>query len=60
MESGVDLLTSYDFAKAIGVSAATVKRWDNNGTLTAYLVTPGGSRRYHPKQVKENFERYKR
>ena len=56
----MDLLSSVDFARAIGVSPATVKRWDNNGTLKAYLVTPGGVRRYHPGQIDEYFAKYMR
>lgn len=59
MENEVNLLTSFDFARAIGVSPATVKRWDDNGTLKAYLVTPGGIRRYHPSQVDEYFAKYR-
>lgn len=53
------LLTSVEFAKAIGVSPATVKRWDDEGVLKAYLRTPSGFRKYLPKQVNEYFEKYK-
>ena len=55
----VKLLTSVEFAKAIGVSHATVKRWDDEGVLKAYLRTPSGYRKYLPRQVDEYFEKYK-
>lgn len=55
----VKLLTSVEFAKAIGVSHATVKRWDDEGILTAYLRTPSGFRKYLPKQVDDYFKKYK-
>ncbi|MCM1217815.1 MAG: helix-turn-helix domain-containing protein [Lachnospiraceae bacterium] len=53
----VELLTSIEFAKAIGVSHSTVKRWHNKGILKAHLTMPGGARRYLPQQVDEYFER---
>jgi len=55
----IELLTSVEFAKAIGVSHATVKRWDSEGILKAYLRTPSGFRKYLPEQVDEYFEKYK-
>ena len=55
----IELLSSVEFAHAIGVSHATIKRWDIEGVLKPYLVTPGGFRRYLPSQVDEYFARCK-
>lgn len=51
----MQLLSSVEFAHAIGVSHATIKRWDSEGILRAYLITPGGFRKYLPSQVDEYF-----
>lgn len=52
------LLSSAEFAKAIGVSPTTVKRWDKDGILKAYLRTPSGFRKYLPSQVDDYFAKY--
>lgn len=48
-------LTSGEFAEAIGVDRGTVQKWDNNGTLPAHHVTPGGYRQYSRDQVEKYF-----
>lgn len=53
------LLSSAEFAKAIGVSSTTIKRWDDDGILKAYLRTPSGFRKYLPSQVDDYFAKYK-
>lgn len=52
------LLSSAEFAKAIGVSLTTIKRWDKEGILRAYLRTPSGFRKYLPSQVDDYFAKY--
>lgn len=56
---GQDLLTSTQFAKAIGVSVVTLKRWHENGVLKAYLVEPTGRKKYSREQIEEYYSKYK-
>ena len=42
-----------EFAKLIGVSTQTLRRWDNENTLKPFKVTDGGSRFYSENQYKE-------
>ena len=53
-------LSSGEFAKAIGVSHSTVKRWHNTGILTASVVTPTGIRKYTMRQVEDYFRKYQK
>lgn len=50
-------MTSTEFAKKIGVSVSTVKRWSNRGTLIPALRTPTGRRQYSENQVKNYFRK---
>lgn len=54
-----DLLTSTEFAKAIGVSVVTLKRWHESGVLKAYLVEPTGRKKYTTQQIDDYYARYK-
>ena len=46
-------LTTLEFAKAIGVSRATVVLWDKKGLLKPYMRTPTGYRQYTQEQIEE-------
>ena len=39
-------LSIKEAARYLGVSVATLRRWDNEGSFKASFVTPGGQRRY--------------
>lgn len=52
------LLTSTEFAQAIGVSTVTLARWEKAGILLPHLKTPTGRRKYTPSQVSEYIEQY--
>lgn len=56
--SEAEYLSSGEFAKAIGVSHSTVKRWHNTGILKASIVTPTGIRKYTMSQVQDYFRKY--
>lgn len=58
--SEIEYLSSSEFAKAIGVSHSTVKRWHVSGILTASVVTPTGIRKYTMKQVEDYFRKYQK
>jgi excisionase family DNA binding protein len=47
------LISSNDLADRLGVSRATVLRAVAKGRLKPALVTPGGHRRFHPRDVEE-------
>lgn len=51
-----EYLSTGEFAKAIGVSAATVVVWDKKNILCADHVTPTGRRHYTQNQVDEYLE----
>lgn len=49
-DSGDDMLTIGEVAKAFGVTVATVRNWDAAGKLAA-LRTPAGTRRFRRSDV---------
>lgn len=55
----MDLLTSSQFAREIGVSVATLSKWYNKGILEPYLITPSGRKKYSREQVKEYYDKAK-
>lgn len=57
--AGERLLTSSEFAKAIGVSVVTLKRWHDSGVLKAFLVEPTGRKKYKKQQIDDYYARYK-
>lgn len=46
----VDLLSIGDVARALGVTVATVRRWDAAGRIES-IRTPGGQRRFPSSEV---------
>lgn len=54
-----ELLTSTEFAKAIGVSTSTVKTWDRENIVKPYIRMPSGKRLYKRSQVSDYFNKYK-
>ncbi len=48
------------FAKRIGVSCQTLRRWDAQGLLKPAYVFPSGQRRYTEQQVTEYIEACKK
>jgi predicted site-specific integrase-resolvase len=52
---GVDILSKYysihEFSKMIGVSAQTLRNWDNNGKLHPHHTTASGYRYYSEEQL---------
>lgn len=48
-------LTIGEFAKAIGVSEKTLRRWDQKDILKPHHKTPGGRRIYTSQQVQDYF-----
>lgn len=55
---GNTLLTSTEFAKAIGVSVVTLARWEKDNILLPFLKTPTGRRKYTQSQVTAYIEKY--
>ena len=51
----MELLTSRQFAKEIGVSITTLGKWYNQGILKPYLITPGGRKKYTMEQVEKYY-----
>lgn len=47
------IYTINEFAKRIGVSKSTLRRWDARGILKPAMVIPSGQRRYTEKQALE-------
>lgn len=54
---GVDTLSKYysihEFSKIIGVSAQTLRNWDNNGKLHPHHTTVSGYRYYSDEQLNQ-------
>ena len=54
---GDDTLSKYysihKFSKIIGVSAQTLRNWDNNGKLHPHHTTPSGYRYYSEEQLNQ-------
>lgn len=48
-----DYLKATEFAKAVGVSRATLSRWDKTGLLKPRHHTMGGHKRYTPDQIND-------
>jgi len=45
------MMTSTEFAKAIGVTVRTLTRWHNDGRFVPAFVLPSGERRYSEEQL---------
>ena len=52
MEEGTRLLNVGQAAARLGVSAASLRKWSNQGLVPVYR-TPGGQRRYSPDDLDE-------
>lgn len=46
-----EFMTISDFAKAIGISQNTIRKWEAKGLLIPHHKTPGGRRLYSQEQV---------
>lgn len=47
----IKFLTISEFAKAIGISQNTIRKWESKGLLKPHHKTPGGRRLYSNEQV---------
>jgi excisionase family DNA binding protein len=46
-----DMLTVREVARRLHVHPSTLRRWSNQGLITAYRITPRGDRRYKLRTV---------
>jgi excisionase family DNA binding protein len=52
MEAGQRFLNVSDAADFLGVSAASLRKWSDQGIVQVYR-TPGGQRRYSPEDLEQ-------
>ena len=45
------LLTARDVAKLLHVNVNTIRRWTNNGMITAYRVSPRGHMKFSEEDI---------
>jgi excisionase family DNA binding protein len=46
-----DMLTVREVARLLHVHPNTLRRWSNNGRITAYRITTRGDRRYRREEI---------
>jgi excisionase family DNA binding protein len=46
-----DMLTVREVARLFHVHPNTLRRWSNNGRITAYRITPRGDRRFKREEI---------
>ncbi len=54
MTDFIKLLRIKEAAEMLGISTATLRKWDKEGKLKAVRISPRGDRRYRKEDV-ENF-----
>ena len=48
----MELVTTGELAKALGVSRGAINRWQNEGLITPDVTTPGGHHRWDVERVR--------
>ena len=53
MDDSIRLLGIKEAAKLLSVSPATLRKWDNEGKLTAIKISKRGDRRYRAEDIQK-------
>jgi DNA (cytosine-5)-methyltransferase 1 len=59
MDKSIKLLRIKEAAELLGVSPATLRKWDNEGKLPAIKISERGDRRYHEDDIKKFLQELK-
>ena len=60
MDESIKLLRIKEAAKLLGVSPATLRKWDNEGKLPAIKISTRGDRSYHKNDIDKFLKRLKK